>query len=341
MKPMEGTPASPSKMAAGILKTPGTITRRKSVTFNRQQKSPKIETPKVKRTSILSKNFPGKYPSPYTPRTRSPALSAETDLISASQSPIETISQHIDLVLENNARLQKFIRDKEYEKPYNPYSAHPDLDAMKQELEKEKALLKQFWAGFEQQQGKLREKEGELSLKYAALEQQMKEQYALQNSSAKIVEDYQVTIQQLNKAIGEQREGYESEISQVQREKADLERKVRGLVDQLDDAKDLLREQRAQVEEREVTIAEWQEKCKRAQRQLQQLKLETLEARVGPTMKEGESRALHKRSGGRRTASASATLARTTAEAFKPTEAVVREKENVEPMKGMHRWVLS
>src|SRR5271169_2044145 len=158
----ENSPASPSKTSGGILKTPGTIGRRKSVTFNRQHNKPSNvdepkETPKEKRTSILSKNFPGKYPSPYTPRTRSPvALSSEADLIPSSQSPLETITSHIELVLENNARLQNFIKDKTYEKDYNPYSIHPDLDIMKQELEKDKALLKQFWADFEQHQVKLR-----------------------------------------------------------------------------------------------------------------------------------------------------------------------------------------
>src|SRR5436190_7825824 len=107
---MENSPASPSKSGGGILKTPGTISRRKSVTFNQSKQNKSVseqakETPKEKqRTSILMKNFPGKYPSPYTPRTRSPvAVSSETDLVPSSQSPIDTIAAHIEIVLENNS----------------------------------------------------------------------------------------------------------------------------------------------------------------------------------------------------------------------------------------------
>ena len=56
---------------------------------------------------------------------------------------MENLTAHLELVLENNVRLQEIIAAGEVTySPFSQYSAHPDLLAMKQELEREKDVLK-------------------------------------------------------------------------------------------------------------------------------------------------------------------------------------------------------
>ena len=300
-------PGSPSKNG-GILKTPGTITRRKSVTFNHRQQNSSLEgkmerereeTPRDKRTSILSRNFPGRFPSPYTPRTRqSPVQSQQsqqsqrahgqgtqddTDLIPVSRSAMETLAAHVDLVLDNNTRLQQIIASGELQyDSFNQYQGHPDLETMKRELEREKAVLRNLFADFEQQQLEISTRERELNKQYQALSQQMEEQYALQSSTAKIVEDYQDTIQSLNKVIVQDRESYTREVKELQIKCHGWEDKVHDLQGQLDEMRDLLKGHKGEIESRDIVLAETQEKLRRTQRQLSQLRMETLESRVGP-----------------------------------------------------------
>jgi hypothetical protein len=345
----EGTPSSPSK--GGILKTPGTISRRKSVTFN-HKKSPTLsmdpktnETPKDKRTSILSRNFPGRFPSPYTPRTRQSTPEqtftahedGDTDLIPVSRSAMETLAAHVELLLENNNRLQQIISSGELmHKSYSPYSGHPDLETMKRELEHEKNVLHGLFGDFEQQQATVAQRERELNAQYHALSQQMEEQYALQSSTAKIVEDYQQAIQQLNKAIGEERESYQRDLAQEQARADGYEDKVHTLQTQLDEAKDLLRGNRQELEAKDYLIAETQEKLRKTQRQLSLLRMETLESRVGPhpgTLKDGNGGEIGHQFAHRRTTSTarrtvSATYSTTTASEFaKPPETLLEEQK--------------
>src|SRR5271169_4982014 len=198
---------------------------------------------------------------------------------------MEGLTAHLELVLENNARLQQIITSGELTYK-SPYSAHPDLETMKRELEREKEVLKGLFLDFEQQQAAVTKRERELSIQHSVLRQQMEEQYALQSSTAKIVEDYSQIIQELNQSIAEQRERYEREANAVQAKSDEFEDKMHGLEAELDEAKDLLRGNRQEIESRDYLIADLQEKVKRTQRQLTQLKMETLEARVGP-LKEG------------------------------------------------------
>lgn len=337
---------SPSK--GGILKTPGTITRHKSVTFNhkaaQEEKNSDMMkkdemTPRDKRTSILSRNFPGRFPSPYTPRTRqSPqpqqipiAAEDDTDLIPVSRSAMETIAAHVDLVLDNNTRLQQIIASGELQyDSFSHYQGHPDLQTMKRELEREKSVLRQLFADFEQQQIAMTSRERELNKQYMALTQQMEEQYALQSSTAKIVEDYQDTIQSLNKVIVEERESYQRELKDLQGRCHGWEDKVHELQGHLDEAKDLLRVNRQEMEGREFALAESQEKLRKTQRQLSQLRMETLESRVGPnTNKDGET---GQRGWGHRTTmssrrSVSATYSTTSGMDYgKPVEPLAEEK---------------
>jgi myosin heavy subunit len=316
------SPSSPSK--AGILKTPGTISRRKSVTFNKSSTpettttKPVKETPKEKRTSILSRGFPGKYPSPYTPRTRqsTPELyhaDGDTDLIPVSRSAMETLAAHVELVLENNKRLQDIIKSGELMySPYAKYSAHPDLETMKRELEREKEVLKGLFADFEQQQAAIARREKELNSQYTALTRQMEEQHALQSSTAKILEDYQGTIQELNQTIKDQQGSYEKDINGAQARADRFEHDVHELENELDDVKDLLRGNVQEIESKEILINDLQEKLRRTQRQLSQLRMETLESRVGPNSHITEgivggevgNRFAHRRTASRRTVSA-------------------------------------
>jgi chromosome segregation ATPase len=153
---------------------------------------------------------------------------------------------------------------------------------MKRELEREKSVLRSLFADFEQQQTAMRNRERELNTQYMALTQQMEEQYALQSSTAKIVEDYQDTIQSLNKVIVEERESYSRELNDMQVKCHGWEDKCHDLQGQLDEAKDLLRSNRQEIEAREFALTESQEKLQKTQRQLSQLRMETLESRVGP-----------------------------------------------------------
>jgi predicted nucleic acid-binding Zn-ribbon protein len=325
---VESSPPSPSK-GAGILKTPGSISRRKSVTFNRKSESTEStntaskaskEAPKPRHTSILNRGFPGKYPSPYTPRTRQSTSEVpvqhkdqvqhddgDTDLIPISRSVLETVSAHVEMVLENNNRLQQIISSGILTvKPNSKYSVHPDLAAMKEELEREKEVLKGFFRDFEKREMDMKKRETEVNSQYLALRQQMEEQYALQSSTAKTVEDYHHTIQQLNQTIKQQRETFETDLNQVQVRVDKYEEKMHSLQDELDEARDVLRGNQGELEQRDYLIAETQEKLKRTQRHLSQLRMETLESRVGPAKENGlenVSRVNHGRFGSRRTAS--------------------------------------
>jgi hypothetical protein len=316
------SPSSPSK--AGILKTPGTISRRKSVTFNKSSTpettatKPVKETPKEKKTGILSRGFPGKYPSPFTPRTRQSTpdthdYDGDTDLIPVSRSAMETLAAHVELVLENNKRLQDIIKSGELMySPYAKYSAHPDLETMKRELEREKDVLKGLFVDFERQQAAIARREKELNSQYTALTQQMEEQHALQSSTAKILEDYQCTIQELNQVLKAQQSSYEKDINGAQARADQFEHKVHELQHELDDAKDLLMESRQEIESKEILIIDLQEKLRRTQKQLSQLRMETLESRVGPNSHNAEgiaggevgNRFTHRRVASRRTVSA-------------------------------------
>jgi hypothetical protein len=349
----EGTPSCPSN--GGILKTPGTISRRKSVTFDHKKSPPPSmdndanKTPIAKRTSILSRNFPGKYPSPYTPRTRQSTPQqtftanedGDTDLIPVSRTAIETLAAHVELLLENNNRLQQIISSGELmNKSYSPYSGHPDLEAMKRELEREKGVLSGLFGDFELQQASIAQRERELNAQYNALSQQMEEQYALQSSTAKIVDDYQQTIQQLNKAIGEERESYQRDLAQEQARADGYEDKVHKLQAELDEAKDLLRGNRQELEAKDYLIAETQEKLRKTQRQLSQLRMETLESRVGPhsgVLKDGTGgeighRLAHRRTTSTSRRSVSATYNTTTASEFAKPSEILHEEHQPEPL---------
>lgn len=311
------------------------------------------ETPRdKKRTSILSRNFPGRFPSPYTPRTRqSPVQSQQsqgshgkgtqddTDLIPVSRSAMETIAAHVDLVLDNNTRLQQIITSGELQyDSFNQYQGHPDLETMKRELEREKAVLRNLFADFEQQQLEISTREGELNKQYQALSQQMEEQYALQSSTAKIVEDYQDTIQSLNKVIVQDRESHTREVNELQIKCHGWEDKVHDLQGQLDEMRNLLRGHKGEIESRDIVLVDTQEKLRRTQRQLSQLRMETLESRVGPNssiLKEtgevgqrGWGGHGHRRTTSRR--SVSATYSTTSGMDYgKPVEPVLEEKHEV------------
>ena len=56
---------------------------------------------------------------------------------------METLAAHVDLVLDNNTRLQQIIASGELQyDSFNQYQGHPDLETMKRELEREKAVLR-------------------------------------------------------------------------------------------------------------------------------------------------------------------------------------------------------
>jgi chromosome segregation ATPase len=204
---------------------------------------------------------------------------------------------------------------------------------MKKELDHEKSVLKQFWDDFEHQHASMEKREKELSTQYAALSQQMEEQYALQSSTAKIVEDYQETIQQLNKAIKEQRTSFQKDIDDLQSKVEGYENKVRGLQNQLDETRDVVRSQRQEIEARDHLVMETQEKLKRAQKQLHQIKMESLESRVTAISEikdgVGEFRPGHRRNMSRRSASATYTSMNST-DWMKAAEPVLEELPSLE-----------
>jgi chromosome segregation ATPase len=204
---------------------------------------------------------------------------------------------------------------------------------MKAELEREKDVLKNHFADFEQQQSAMRERERELNTQYKMLSRQMEEQYALQSSTAKIVEDYQDTIQNLNQVIGEERERYAKDLDSVQARADGYEEKVHEVQAQLDEAKDMLRGNRQEIEERDYAVADYVEKLKKTQRQLAQLRMETLEKRVGPNatkdgMGEMGQRFPHRRTTSRRGVSATYATTNDT----KPPEFVFKDAEKGEAL---------
>ena len=335
------SPSSPSK--AGILKTPGTLSRRKSVTFKNkesqgqdtsastgipQQADQQTELPREKRTPILARNFPGKYPSPYTPRTRHAtsepsrhvssyyhrpnAENDETDVISISRSAAEALASHAQLLSETNTRLQEYISSGELTyKTYSPYDAHPDLQTMKRELEREKQVLKGLFDDFEHQQAEMRQREQQLDTQYRQLKLQMQESHAFQSSTNQMLEDFARSIKELNESIRTNESRHQKEMNEIQNKADRYEEKWRTLEDELDEAKDLLRTNQADIEAKNAQIFDGQERIKRLQKQLAQLKMEALEARIAPaeplgTEASGElgNRFKHRRTTSRRTVSA-------------------------------------
>lgn len=205
---------------------------------------------------------------------------------------------------------------------------------MKCELEHEKQVLKEHFADFEQQQVDIKRREEDLNAKYMALADEMKEQHALQSSTANIVEDYQHTIQQLNAALKEDREAHIREVSGLQTTIEGCENKIKELQRQVDDAADMFREHGQEIESRDMLLAESQEKLRKTQRQLSQLKMETLEARVGPSSQtlsdmEWGTKPGYRRLGSRRTVS-STSIAPSVPET-KPSETLLEDRRKIGP----------
>jgi len=254
-----------------------------------------------------------------------------------SRSVLETLAAHVELVLDNNKRLQQIIADGELTyKSYPQYNGHPDLQDMKRELEREKDVLKSLFGDFEHHQADMNRRERELNAQHNELTQQMKEQYELQSSTANIVEDYHRAIQELNHSLKEQQERYERELDLANGKNEEMEERIRALEAELDDAKDMLRNHHQEIESRDFMIAESQEKLKRTQRQLAQLRMDTLESRVGPATKEygdlGEGqRFAHRRTTSRRTVSATSATSTNMIDS-KPSEPPIREHPNLESL---------
>jgi chromosome segregation ATPase len=249
---------------------------------------------------------------------------------------LETLAAHVELVLENNKRLQQIIADGELTyKSYPQYNGHPDLQDMKRELEREKDVLKSLFGDFEHHQADMNHRERELNAQYNALAQQMKEQYDLQSSTANIVEDYHRAIQELNHSLKEQQERYERELDHANGKTEEMEERIRALEAELDDAKDMLRNHHQEIESRDFMIADCQEKLKRTQRQLAQLRMDTLESRVGPTTKEygdlGRQRSTHRRTTSRRSVSATSATSTNIFDS-KPSEPPIREHPKLESL---------
>jgi len=253
-----------------------------------------------------------------------------------SRSVLETLAAHVELVLENNKRLQQIIADGELTyKSYPQYNGHPDLQDMKRELEREKDVLKSLFGDFEHHQADMNLRERELNAQYNALAQQMKEQYDLQSSTANIVEDYHRAIQELNHSLKEQQERYEGELDHANGKTEEMEERVCDLQTDLDDAKDMLRNHHQEIESRDFMIADCQDKLKRTQRQLAQLRMDTLESRVGPTTKEygdlGGQRFNHRRTTSRRSVSATSATSTNMFDS-KPSEPPIREQPKLESL---------
>lgn len=248
---------------------------------------------------------------------------------------LETLAAHVELVLENNKRLQQIIADGELTyKTYPQYNGHPDLQDMKRELEREKDVLKTLYGDFEHHQADMNRREKELNAQYNAVKQQMREQYDMQSTTANMLEDYQRTIQELNHSIKEQQEGYDRELDEAHGKAEEMEERVRALEADLDDAKDMLRNHHQEIELKDFTIAECQEKLKRTQRQLAQLRMDTLESRVGPTTKEyGDlgQKFTHRRTTSRRTVSATSATSTNIFDS-KPSALLIREQPKLESL---------
>jgi len=360
--PPQPSPSSPSK--AGILKTPGTLSRRKSVTFKSresqgqdasastaipEQADHQTEALRQKRTPILARNFPGKYPSPYTPRVRhstadhsrhvsshyqrANAENDETDVISISRSAAEALASHAQLLSETNTRLQEYISSGELTyKTYSPYDAHPDLETMKRELEREKQVLKGLFDDFEHQQAEMRRREQQLDTQYRQLKLQMQESHAFQSSTNQMLEDYARNIKELNEAIHTNESRHQKEMNEIQNKADTYEERWRTLEAELDEAKDLLRTNQVEIEAKNAQVFDGQERIKRLQKQLAQLKMETLEARIAPAQSGKEAsgelgnRFTHRRTTSRRTVSA-------TYQTSKPIESISNVIDHPAPAK--------
>lgn len=84
----QGTPARPPSPAKGIMVTPGVSTRRrKAVTFDSATKKDEGKLGNTRTRSGLPKDFPGKFPSPWTPKSGTPR---PTGSLEETSLPIES-----------------------------------------------------------------------------------------------------------------------------------------------------------------------------------------------------------------------------------------------------------
>jgi hypothetical protein len=101
------------------------------------------------------------------------------------------------------------------------------------------------------------------------------------------MEDCSRRIQELNQVIRTNESRHQKEMNEMECKVESYEEKWRGVQTELDDAKDQLRGQAQEIEGKNVLIFEGQEKIKRLQKQLAQLKIDTLEARIAPASQTG------------------------------------------------------
>jgi chromosome segregation ATPase len=178
---------------------------------------------------------------------------------------------------------------------------------MHRELEREKQVLKGLFEDFEHQQAEMARREQQLDKQYCQLKLQMEESHAFQSSTEQMMEDCSRRIQELNQVIRTNESRHQKEMNEMEHKVESYEEKWRSVQGELDEAKDQLRGQAQEIEGKNVLIYDGQEKIKRLQKQLAQLKMETLEARVAPAsqtgVKEGSGEAGNRGWGHRRTTS--------------------------------------
>jgi len=118
----QGTPARPPSPTKGILVTPGvSMGRRKAVTFDPTTKNEEVKSKNPRTRSGLPSDFPGKFPSPWTPR-QSGSLE-ETSL------PIKSASRKraVRFDVTENSRIEDILRESDDDNDKIPVFQDGDL----------------------------------------------------------------------------------------------------------------------------------------------------------------------------------------------------------------------
>lgn len=113
----QGTPARPSSPTKGILVTPGvSMGRRKAVTFDSAAKKDEVKLGNTRTRSGLPKDFPGKFPSPWTPKSGTPR---PTGSLEETSLPIESAASKkraVKIEVTETSRIDDILMESDDDK---------------------------------------------------------------------------------------------------------------------------------------------------------------------------------------------------------------------------------
>lgn len=140
----QGTPARPSSPTKGILMTPGLTRQRKAVSFDSTTKPEDIMAKGSRARSGLPLDFPGKFPSPWAPKTGVGKRPLSTGSLEETSLPTESASKKRALKFEitEKSRIQDILNETDDDEDNIPILQTGDLTI---DIQSPKSASGKYW----------------------------------------------------------------------------------------------------------------------------------------------------------------------------------------------------